>query len=149
MSAYVYGLICASLAIGIAELLIPEGAKTAPYLKLVCALVLLVATVKPLGQLADLVPDFGDKIFEHEFETDEYEKIADEQLAEAYKVGIKAALTEQFGLNDFEVGVLMGEDRKPLRVAVTLMGSDIFRDPYKIEEYIKKAFGCECVTLVG
>jgi hypothetical protein len=43
----------------------------------------------------------------------------------------------------------MGEDRKPQRVGVTLMGSDIFRDPYKIEEYIKNAFGCECITLIG
>lgn len=149
MSAYVYGLICASLAIGAAELLIPDGAKTAPYLKLICGLVLLVAIVKPLGQLADFIPDFGERIFEYEIEGNEYEDIADGQLAEAYKTGIETALTEKFSLEDFEVGVLMGEDKKPLRVAVTLTGRDIFRDPYKIEEYIKTAFGCECVTMIG
>ena len=149
MSAYIYGLICASLAIGVAELLIPEGAKTAPYLKLICGLVLLVAIVKPLGQLADFIPDFGERIFEHEYEDDGYEGVAEEKLAEAYEKGIETALAENFSLKDFEVGVVMGDDKKPQRVAVTLTGRDIFRDPYKIEAFIKTAFGCECVTLIG
>ena len=149
MSAYVYGIICASLAVGVAELLVPESAKTRPYLKLIFGLALLVVIVKPLGDLAEMLPSLGDKIFAEEFDGGEYAEIADEQLGEAYRKGIKKALGETFNLSNFEVGVLMGEDRKPKRVIVTLMGSDIFRDPYKIEEYIKNSFGCECITLIG
>ena len=149
MNAYIYGLICASLAIGVAELLIPENAKTRPYLKLIFGLALLLVIVKPIGKLAELLPEVGDRIFAEQFEGNEYEEIAEEQLAEAYRKGIAAELEATFGLSDFEVGVLMGEERKPARVTVTLMGSDIFRNPYAIEEHISKAFGCECVTVVG
>lgn len=149
MNAYIYGLICASLAIGVAELLIPENAKTRPYLKLIFGLALLLVIVKPIGKLAELLPEVGDRIFAEQFEGNEYEEIAEEQLAEAYRKGIAAELEATFGLSDFEVGVLMGEERKPARVTVTLMVSDIFRNPYAIEEHISKAFGCECVTVVG
>ena len=149
MSAYVYGLICASLAIGVAELLVPENAKTRPYLKLIFGLALLLVIVKPIGELADMLPHLGDRIFAESFEDGKYEEIAEEQLAEAYRKGIAAELEATFGLDDFEVGVHMGEERKPARVTVTLMGADIFRNPYAIEEHISKAFGCECVTVVG
>ena len=149
MRTYVYGIICASLAIGVAELLIPESAKTRPYLKLILGLAMLLAIVKPIGELVTMLPDFGELVFEEPEMGDEYAQIADEQLAEAYKKGIEADLKDKFGLSDFEVGVIMGDDRKPIKVTVTLMGGDIFRNPYKIEEYITRAFGCECVTLVG
>lgn len=149
MSAYIYGMICASLAIGVAELLIPENAKTRPYLKLIFGLALLLVIVKPIGKLAEMLPELGDKIFSQEFDGGEYEEIADGQLAEAYRKGIAAELEATFGLNDFEVGVLMGEDRRPTRVTVTLMGADIFRNPYKIEEHIASTFGCECLTVIG
>lgn len=149
MSAYVYGMICASLAIGFAELLIPESAKTRPYLKLIFGLALLLVIVKPIGELVDFLPTVGDRIFSEELEADEYENIAEGQLAEAYRKGITANLEAEFGLKSFEVGVLMGEGRKPKRVTVTLMGVDIFRNTYKIEEYVSSAFGCECITIIG
>ena len=149
MSAYIYGIICASAAIGVAELLVPESAKTRPYLKLIFSLALLLVIVKPLGELAQMLPSFGDMIFDEKFESDEYAKIADEQLCEAYREGIKKALCKNFSLSNFDVGVIMGGERKPLRVAVTLMGEDIFRNPYKIEEYVSGAFGCECIVVIG
>lgn len=149
MSAYVYGMICASIAIGVAEILIPENAKTRPYLKLVFGLAMLLAVIKPVGMLAEILPEAGDRIFAEEFEGGEYEEIAEEQLAEAYRKGIEAELEAKFGLKEFEVGVLLGDDRKPARVTVALMGSDIFRNPYKIEEHISSSFGCECITVTG
>ena len=149
MSVYIYGIICASVAIGIAELLVPESAKTRPYIKLIFSLALLAVIVKPLGELAEMLPTLGERIFAEEFDGGEYDEIADSQLGEAYREGIKKALGETFSLSNFDVGVLMGEERKPSRVIVTLMGNDIFRDPYKIEEYVGKAFGCECVVVIG
>lgn len=149
MSAYVYGIICAALAIGVAEALVPESAKTRPYLKLIFGLALLLVIVKPLGELAHVLPDWGSEIFLEEARDNEYAEIADEALGDAYRNGIAAELESTFKLKDFEVGVLMGDDRRPKRITVTLMGSDIFRNPYKIEEHLGGAFGCECVVVVG
>lgn len=149
MSAYVYGIICASLAIGLAELLVPESAKTRPYVKLILGLALLLVIVKPLGRLAEMLPELGDKIFSQDFDGEKYEELADEQLEEAYRRGIATELESAFSLRDFEVGVIMGDDRRPSRVIVTLMGADIFRNPYEIEKHIGSAFGCECLTVIG
>ena len=149
MSGYIYGIICASLAIGVAESLVPESAKSRPYLKLIFGLAMLLVMVKPLGELVTRLPDFSAELFEESFEGDSYAEIAEAQLGEAYEKGIAADLGATFGLSDFEVGVLMGAERKPLRVTVTLMGKEIFRNPYKIEEHVSTAFGCECVVVIG
>lgn len=149
MSAYIYGIICAALAIGVTESLIPESAKTRPYLKLIFGLALLLVIVRPLGELARLLPDLGGEIFLEQAEDNQYAEIADEALGDAYRDGISAELEATFGLKDFEVGVLMGDDRRPTRITVTLMGNDIFRNPYKIEEHLGGAFGCECIVVVG
>lgn len=149
MSGFIYGVICASMAIGIAELLVPETAKTRPYLKLIFGLAMLVVIIKPLGALVMELPELGEAIFETETEDDRYAEIADEQLSAAYAEGITAELKKSFSLTDFEVGVAMGDDRTPKRITVTLMGSDIFRNPHKIEEHLSAAFGCECVVIIG
>ena len=149
MSAYVYGIICAAIAIGVTESLVPESAKTRPYLKLIFGLALLLVTVRPLGELVSLLPDLGSDISSNLFDGSEYAEIADEALGEAYKDGIKAELESSFGLSDFEVGVIMGEDRHPTRIVITLTGKDVFRNPYKIEEHIGGAFKCECIVVIG
>lgn len=149
MSAYIYGLICASAAIGIAEMLIPESAKTRPYIKLILGLALLLAVVRPLGELARMLPELGESIISENRTENEYAEIADEALADAYREGISAELKQSFGLESFEVGVKLDGERRPQRITVTLMGKDIFRDPYKIEERIGGAFGCECVVVLG
>ena len=149
MSAYIYGLICAAAAIGIAEMLIPESAKTRPYLKLILGLALLLAVIRPLGELARMLPELGESIISEGQAENEYTEIADEALADAYREGISAELKQSFGLENFEVGVMLDEEYRPKQVTVTLMGKDIFRDPYKIESRIGNAFGCECVVVLG
>ena len=149
MSAYIYGIICSAIAIGVTESLVPEGAKTRPYLKLIFGLALLLVIVRPIGELVSMLPDLTSDISSNLFDGSEYDDIADEALGEAYASGISAELEASFNLNDFEVGILMGEDRRPRRVVVTLMGKDIFKSPYKIEEHISLAFGCECIVVIG
>jgi hypothetical protein len=148
MSGYIYGLICASVAIGLAELLIPESAKTRPYLRLLLGLALILVLVKPLGRLADMIPELEGSGAES-FEAEEYSELAVDRLREIYREAISKGLAEELGLCDFQVGVLVGEDKRPSRVTVTLMGKDIFRSPYAIEEYVASAFGCECITVIG
>ena len=149
MSQYVYGIICASVAVGIAETLIPENAKTRAYLRLIFGLAVLLVIIKPIGGLAARLPQFSEEFFGDSSVGDEYAEIANGQLGEAYEKGISEALEESFGLSEFEVGVLMGDGRKPKRVTVTLLGKEIFRNPYVIEEYISKAFECDCVVIIG
>lgn len=149
MNAYVYGLICASLAIAVTELLIPENAKTRPYLKLIFGLAMLLTVIKPIGSSLELMPQLDQIISDDIGVTEEYEKIADGCLAEAYRDAITAELEHSFGLSDFEVGVTMGDDPRPAQVTVTLMGVDIFRNPYVIEQHISNAFECRCITVIG
>ena len=149
MSAYVYGIICAAIAIGVTESLVPESAKTRPYLKLIFGLALLLVIVRPIGELVSLLPDLGSDISSNLFDDSEYAEIADEARGEAYSSGISEELKSTFGLSDFEVGVLVGEDRRPKRIVITLTGKDVFRNPYKIEEHIGGAFECECIVVIG
>lgn len=149
MGRYVYGLICASLALGALELLIPENAKTRPYVRLIFGLAMVLAVAKPMGQLVAVLPELIYEVKEEELEAEGYEEMSEQQLCRAYKEGAMAALKEKFGLKSFEVGVSVGEDRKPSKITVTLMDGDIFRNPYKIEEYVTDTFGCECVTVIG
>ena len=149
MSGYIYGIICASLAIGFAELLVPEGAKTRPYVRRLLGLLMILAVIKPVRELAEILPRLEDAAELEEVDGEKYSGLTDGALAEAYKSGVSKALESEFSLKDFEVGVAIGEDKRPARVVVTLMGKDIFRDPYAIEGYISSAFGCECVTVIG
>ena len=149
MSGYVYGLICASFALGALELIIPESAKSRPYVRLVFGLAMVLAVAKPVGRLAVSLPEVIYESEENEFDEGQYSELSDDRLSAAYRSGIEAALKEKFGLESFEVGVAVGEDKRPKKISVTLMGGDIFRNPYKIEEYVKDVFGCECVTLIG
>jgi hypothetical protein len=148
MRAYVYGVVCAAIAVGIAEILIPERASTRPYLKLLFGIALLFAVIKPIGELAELMPAVGEEIFEP-IKEDSYAQLSDKHLSSAYAEGISADLRSSFGLSDFSVGVVLDGEGKPQRVAVTLFGKDIFKNPYAIEERISKAFSCECTVTVG
>ena len=149
MSVYIYGLICASLALGMFEILIPENAKTRSYIRLIFGLVMVLAVIRPISGLNSAVGDILHDLNGDEFDGSRYEEMSEQQLSEAYKKGVTAALEEEFGLESFEVGVLLGEDGKPERISVTLMKGDIFRNPYRIEEYVFELFGCECITVIG
>ena len=150
MSGYILGVVGAALAIGVAECLIPETAKTRTYLKLLFSLCLLLTVIKPLGSLASGLPEFIDGLlYNDEDEEIRYLEIADGELSEAYREGISKLLSEEFSLSDFSVGVKMGDDRNIETVTVTLMGRDIFKNPRLIENCVMEAVGAECIVIVG
>ena len=148
MSAYIYGLVCASLAIGFFELLLPEKAAARPYLKLLFGLAMLLLVIKPVSEAIGLLSN-TDEWLDPPHRVTEYEGVTSEELKKAYTTGVSALLEEEMGLKSFSVFVVMGEDNRPARITVVLYRSDIFRDPYKIEERIGEVFGCECLTVVG
>lgn len=150
MRGYILGVIGAALAIGVAERLVPENAKTRKYLRLLFSLCLLLTVIKPIGSLAVGLPELIDGLlYKDESEEIRYLEIAEGELSEAYREGIRDILEEEFSLSDFSVGVKMGDDRRVETVTVTLMGRDIFKNPRLIENYVKEAVGAECIVIVG
>ena len=103
MSGYIYGIICASFAVGFAELLVPDNAKTRPYVRLLLGLLMIMAVIKPIRELAEILPRLESAIEQSEAGGEEYLALADGALAEAYKSGISKALEGEFSLTDFEL----------------------------------------------
>lgn len=150
MRGYIVGIVSAALAIGVAECLIPDNAKTKTHLKLLFSLVLLLVVVKPLGSFIKEAPDFIDRLlYPNESEEEHYFEIAEGEMLEVYRGKISESLAREFDLTDFSVGIKMGDDRLIEAVTVTLMGRDIFKNPHLIENYVKEATGAECIVIVG
>ena len=150
MRGYIVGIVSAALAIGVAECLIPDGAKTKIYLKLLFSLVLLLVVVKPLGNFISEAPDFIDRLlYPNESEEEHYLEIAEGEMLEVYREKLYEGLVEKFNLTDFSLGIKMGEDRLIETVTVTLMGKDIFKNPILIENYVKEGTGADCIVIVG
>lgn len=161
MGEYVFGIIGAAAVIGIMENLVPQNGKTKNYMRLVTALCLLCLVIKPLSAVAQTLPAlFSDAVEELAEEEDvtrsEYEAILEGEIADTVRAELRGAITEalemRFGVTDCEVGVSLvrtdGELRAE-RAVITLMGKDIFKDPYAIEDYFGGLLGCECVVVVG
>lgn len=150
MSRYIVGIVSAALAIGVAECLVPDNAKAKTYLKLLFSLVLLLVVVKPLGSFIKEAPDFIDRLlYPNESEEEHYLEIAEGEMIDAYREKISEGLADNFNLTDFSVGVKMSDDRLIETVTVTLMGRDIFKNPYLVENYVKELTGAECIVIVG
>ncbi len=150
MNGYIVGIVSAALAIGVAECLIPENAKTKKYLGLLFSLCLLLAVVKPVGSFVLELPDFIDGLlYPNESEEEHYLEITEGEISEAYREKIKEHLAAKFNLTDFSVGVKMGEGHIAETVTVTLMGRDIFKNPRLIENYVKEVTGVQCIVIVG
>lgn len=160
MSGYIYGIIGTAAVIGTLESLLPRSGKTRPYVRLVAALCLLCVIARPLGDflsslsgwleedLTSLTPDGAGRTQYEEILAGEVESVVRDELAEA----VKDALATRFSVESCEVGVALRKEDGTLfvtRVVVTLMGRDVFRDPYAIEAYVSELLGCECITVIG
>ena len=161
MGEYVLGIIGAAAVIGIMENIVPQNGKTKSYMRLITALCLLCLVVKPLGSMLDslpaLVADATEQIAEgSEAARDEYEKILEGEITDTVREQLSAAieseLETEFKVQNCEVGVALVRVDGELRIqraVITLMGRDIFKDPYAIEEHFGELLGCECVVVIG
>ena len=162
MHQYIMGLVGAAAIIGIAENLLPSGAKSTPYIKLIAGLCLLCLAIGPVSMALDSLPELVTGRVEELAEggedvaRGEYESILNGQLEAAVReqlcTAIERQLVEKFRVTSCEVGVELRADTEgmePVRVMITLMGRDIFRDPYVIEAYIGDLLECECVVVIG
>ncbi len=160
MGQYVYGIIGAAAVIGVMESILPKGGKTKQYMKLITALCLLCLVIKPVGSFLDALPDLLAEGFEELSEgtaaRDEYEAILAGEIEEAVRDQLCGAITGElstrFSVSNCEVGVALSREDGALtvrRVVITLMGKDIFKNPYEIEEYFGALLDCECIVAVG
>ena len=161
MGEYVLGIIGAAAVIGIMENIVPQNGKTKSYMRLITALCLLCLVAKPLGSVLDSLPalfaDATEQIAEGgEAARGEYEKILEGEIMdtvrEQLRIAVKSELETEFKVQNCEVGVALvrveGELRTQ-RAVITLMGRDIFKDPYAIEAHFEELLGCECVVVIG
>lgn len=161
MGQYIYGIIGAAAVIGILESILPKGGKTAQYMKLITALCLLCLVIKPIGAVLDGLPDrlfdsMEGIVGEGETARSEYEAILDGEITETVREQLCGAVEEQlatrFSVSNCEVGASLVRKDGALtvtRVVITLMGRDIFKDPYAIETYFGDLLNCECVVVIG
>ena len=97
-----------------------------------------------------------DKEFHVQVIETEYERILDGEIADTVRDtlrdALKSELVTRFGVKNCEVGLSLVRVQGELRVSravITLMGADIFKDPYVIENYFSDLLGCQCVVVVG
>lgn len=160
MGQYVYGIIGAAAVIGVMESILPKGGKTKQYMKLITALCLLCLVIKPVGAFLDALPDLLEEGFADLSDTTaargEYEAILEGEIADAVRGqlcdAVASELSTRFSVSNCEVGAALERTDGALtvrRVVITLMGKDIFKNPYEIEEYFGALLDCECIVTVG
>lgn len=156
MGEYILSVVGAAFCVGLLEELLPSEFGTKVYLRLLTGLCLLAILIAPVGKcLSGVAELFGELSFLEEEQENEYEKILRENLGEAVKeelvAAVKRDLAARFGVKNekTEVGIQLGgeEGLSVTRLVITLRGGDILKDPYEIEEYFGGLLNCECRVL--
>ena len=158
MGEYVLRVVGAAFCVGLLEELLPGECGSKTYVRFLTGLCLLAILIAPVGRLLASLPDaLGELSVPEEQAENEYERILRENLGEAVRQrlgeAVKRDLAERFGVKHerTEVGIRLSEDGTLAvsRLIVTLRGSDIFKNPYEIEQYFSELLGCECLVRVG
>ncbi|MDY3863243.1 MAG: hypothetical protein SOZ51_03980 [Eubacteriales bacterium] len=153
MTAYFLTLFGAALAVALVDLLVPErGRKT---VRLISALFLLCVLSAPLPRAFRAVrdytlPDAADDARE------EYSRRLEEAMQSASRTYFAKTLCdlicEQFSLPEETVRCAVewktGEPATPERITVILSGGAIWKDPEKLEAFVRDLIGCDCVTAI-
>lgn len=160
MGQYIFGIIGAAAVIGVMESVLPKGGKTKQYMKLITSLCLLCLVIKPVGAFLDALPGHLSKglgsLSESTAVRSEYEAILEGEITDTVRKqlcdAIESELADRFSVSNCEVGAALVRRDGVLtvtRVVITLMGKDIFKDPYAIEAYFGELLNCECIVTVG
>lgn len=153
MTAYLASLFGSALAVALVDLLVPErGRKT---VRLISALFLLCVLSAPLPRAFREIRNysFSDTVQDNNDAYTQKMKQAMESASRTYFARtLTEMLSEQFSLPDGTVrcAVEWSDDdgSVPQKITVILSGSSIWRDPEKIEAFVRDLIGCECVTAI-
>lgn len=159
MKAYFLAVILTAIFGGICEEVLPESSSVRPHMKLVTGLCVLAVIVLPAKDALISVGDFFgridlDEILENEQKEEEYEEILDGALSRysAEEIGrcLGELLEAEYGLADgtCHASVVLGADGTVSRALVTLSGTSILTDPYKIEAFVNALLACPCDVAV-
>ncbi len=159
MNGYLSSVIGVALCVGLLEELLPGESQSRAYIRLLTALCILAVMIAPLGRFLSSLPSLFEELElrEEVVVGDPYGEIVKGTVEEAVREGLVAAVKQElaarFSVNSerAEVGILFheGGEAIPSRIIITLYGKDIFKDPYKIEEYFGDMIGCECLVVIG
>lgn len=153
MTAYLLTLFGAALAAALVDLLVPErGRKT---VRLISALFLLCVLSAPLPKAFRALRDYTlpDAASDAREEYTRKMKEAMESASRTYFAKTLCELiTEQFGLEEGTVRCAVdwseADGTRPEAVTVILSGASIWKDPEKIEAFVRDLIGCTCVTAI-
>lgn len=163
MGKYLTSIIVVSIIIGIIQLIAPSHANLDKYIKMICTLVMLLVIISPILEIIndfdmDLLDEIKDKIeLPSEDKDNEYNEILKEYIKNhsisELKLEIKSILDKEFEIPSEECDIQLFTQTtqgKAVLSEVQILLSDrsIFKNPYKIEEYISSLLGCTCRVLI-
>lgn len=166
MNEYIYSIVCLSTAVGMVSVLCPEESRQGikKYVRLIGAVCLLCALIKPVSELLDAIKKFDadelSNMIQPEGEVyDKYESIYQNYLDGHYgnNIGqaVKDCLFEKFDINNEDCRVntefedINGDGvREPKKITVILSGRAKFNDPDAISKLVLNVFGCACVVAI-
>ncbi len=157
MKSYLLSLFGASIAVILAEIIVPERA--AKFFRLITSLFLVCVLIAPLPRAAKAIREVTDELLSRAEEDQTlggYHQEMQEAMDGASKTYFVQTLTatvcERFGVKREELtcAVTWGDDGELTvrRVTLILSGSAIWKDPAPMEEFVSGLLGCECVSAI-
>ena len=160
MLNYILSVVGVALCVGILEEMLPSTYGSKAYVRLLTGLCLLAVMIAPVGKFLNAIPDALEQMAEWdegEAEGGRYEEILKGSMSDAVRETLKGAVLEDLeksfdvNIQKTDVGILFedGEGIRIKRVAITLRGADILKNPHEIEDYFGRLLSCECVVVSG
>ncbi len=157
MQEYILSILAVAAVGAIAFILSPEGegGGIKKHISLAVGLASILVIISPLSKAIESLADLKFDGFSGSVgRPDEYESIFydafDKTEISNLKSGIKAALRDEFGIDESECSVeITVRDRELSRVLIRLYGSAVWRDSGAIEKYLYELLGCEIVTAIN
>ena len=158
MGDYLMSVIGAALISGVITAALPDnggGGAVKKYVGFIASLCVLCITIAPATNALDTLSEFFDggldgwiEKSEADYKNDYYAYLKSYGKENAEE-GIRELICSEFSIDREEchISAEVSEENGELRldrIRVMLSGSAVFKNPYRIEEYLSDLFGCEC-----
>ena len=163
MNTYLFAFVATALVVALCRILAPDsgGEGLSKHLRLLTALLLVVALLSPIRSLID----GAQRLINGELELPWIERPTEEDYTEDLQGALDAAsasyvadmltqtVEEHFAISRGDVRCTIewerhGEQLSPKQVTVILSGSAIWKDPEEIEQFVTALLGCACVSAI-
>ena len=155
MKNYLLTVILTSVSVGISEILVPDKSGISKYVKMLGILIILSAAISPLGNIFSNIDggwlnSLKNNIIYEDIYTEEYNvilsKYISEHMVSDVENVVKKSIVGEFNIADeeCEVNVIfktVDSDINIDEIIIILSGSAIFKNPYMIEDYVRRTYG--------